>query len=139
MSIVWANLLGALWAKTLSMRTPEVGKTIFVDDKSIRTHSREDFEKAIRITTHLDLRCGLKLNVDKVKLLCNCPKTARWATRLKFQDQSMSRAKCETSLGTLINLTRGKITKKEKRALTMPDLWLTVLFAFKRQGTLKPL
>ena len=42
LSIVWANLIGALWAKVLSARTPGVGKTIFVDDKAIRSKDREN-------------------------------------------------------------------------------------------------
>ena len=41
LSMMWANLVGAVWSKIMKNEVLEVTKNIFADDKSIRTTDRQ--------------------------------------------------------------------------------------------------
>ena len=66
LSVMWANMVGSIWAKVMTLELLKVDKVIFVDDKSIRTKESESFERAFKVTAEFDDLCGQKLNVGKV-------------------------------------------------------------------------
>ena len=59
-------MIGAIWARVMMFEAPNVGKNIFIDDKSIRAKSRHDFELAFSKASEFENLCGQKLNMEKV-------------------------------------------------------------------------
>ena len=45
--MLWANLFGTLWARTMEYRAPCCSIGVFVDDKTLRSRTREGLTQCI--------------------------------------------------------------------------------------------
>ena len=137
LSIIWANIIGALWSKVLTSRVPEVKKSIFIDDKALRTGSTEMFEKAMRITAKLDAICGLKLNISKVKIMTNSKAYRKWASKLVIANQKMQITNSAVSLGALLVSGKGATLKKGQERLEIAKRTLDKTARIKASNEIK--
>ncbi len=67
--MMWANLLGSIWARAIKNRTTNVTPAVYVDDKSLRTRCMQALRHSIKVTEELDDHLGNRLNPGKIDLL----------------------------------------------------------------------
>ena len=113
LSIMWANMVGALWAKVLSLEVPDVRKNVFVDDKSLRTNSRMAFERAFVINEKFDKICGQNLNWKKVFGFACRGDDQNWMRNWSLQHNRINEVKSVVTLGHQISVSSSPMGKRE--------------------------
>lgn len=122
LSIMWANIVGALWSKILTSRAPDAAKNISVDDKSIRTQTREGFVNALETTAGFDNVCGLALKVGKIQTLATNKNDTIFVRTLKINGIPMPTTSAAVSLGAVLAVGESERVINKKRGLKMPEL-----------------
>jgi hypothetical protein len=113
LSVMWANMLAAAWVKVMRREAPNTKKNVFIDDKSLRSSSRADFELAFKVTDEFDMRCGQKLNIGKVVAFATDPRDRTWLQQWRHGGHKIQEVKEAVSLGheTSVN----KRAKRERQ------------------------
>ena len=65
LAMLWANVFGTLWARTMSNKAPNAKIGVFVDDKTITARSRDGWLHAMKITNAFDTAVGHIPNMGK--------------------------------------------------------------------------
>ena len=112
LSIMWANLLGAVWAKAIRKEAPRTQVNIFVDDKSLRTQNRSDFVEAFEVNAKFDRLAVLELNMSKVNCFASRKEDQAWLAKFEHKGKKVNEVKDIVTLGHQLSVR--KTTKNEK-------------------------
>jgi ribonuclease HI len=109
-------MIVAVWVKVMELEAPNVDKSVFIDDKSIRTKERKDFERAFEVTDEFDRLCDQRLNVEKVVAFATDPKDRSWLNGWSHKGQKLKEVKDAVTLGYEISVNkRGSRGKQKER------------------------
>ena len=127
MSILWANLLGAAWTIILSHRIPGAGKSIFIDDKALRTKNRDIFLEALKLNTLFDKLTGQKLNITKVMAMATTQDDRTWLRKITLEGKHIQVDSKAVYLGAQLDaakqITQTKAyTRIDKAEHTLDDI-----------------
>ena len=117
LSVMWANLLGALWIIAIKAQCPDVDLTVFIGDKTIRAYCQKDFENALDITQKLDAICDQALNLEKVTALATNKEDMGFFTQFHRSGRGIKIAKSAITLGAQICVGPRSITRTPKKGL----------------------
>jgi ribonuclease HI len=106
-------MLAAAWVKVMRREAPNTKNNVFIDDKSLRSSSRADFELAFKVTDDFDMRCGQKLNIGKVVAFATDPRDRAWLQQWMHGGHKIQEVKEAVSLGHEISVN--KRAKRERQ------------------------
>ena len=106
LSILWANLLGAAWTIILTARIPGAGKSIFIDDKALRTKNRVIFLEALKLNSLFDRLTGQKLNITKVMAMATTQEDRNWLRKIMIDNNHIQVDSKAIYLGAQLDAAR---------------------------------
>jgi hypothetical protein len=84
LAVLWANICGTLWARTIDREAPNCRFGVFVDDKTLRARTRADWITGMKSTLRFDLSAGHIPNPTKIQVIAALSKDRKWVAKQTF-------------------------------------------------------